>query len=99
MADLIINPKRLARNSDPVTSHMAAERVREFAPTHRGDILRVLSLKGPMTVDQIAYEAGLPSQAVNKRLPELERMKLANPLDGVMRPSASGRMARVWSAA
>jgi len=90
---------KLARNSDPATSHMAAERVREFAPTHRGDILRVLSLKGPMTVDQIACEAGLPSQAVNKRLPELQRLGMANPLDGVLRPSDSGRMARVWSAA
>lgn len=99
MADLIINPKRLARNSDPVTSHMAAAMVRKFAPTHRGDILRVLSLKGPMTVDQIAYESGLPSQAVNKRLPELQRLKLATPLDGMLRPSDSGRMARVWSAA
>jgi hypothetical protein len=52
-----------------------------------------------MTVDQIAYESGLPSQAVNKRLPELQRLLLATPLDGVLRPSASGRMARVWSAA
>lgn len=99
MADIIVNPQRLARNTDPVTSHMAAERVREFAPTHRGDILRVLTLKGPMTVDQIAYEAGLPSQAVNKRLPELQDRNLAYPLKGVLRPSASGRMARVWSAA
>jgi predicted ArsR family transcriptional regulator len=90
---------KLARNSDPATSHMAAERVREFAPTHRGDILRVLSLKGPMTVDQIAYEAGLPSQAVNKRLPELQRLGMAVPVEGEIRPSASGRMARVWSAA
>ena len=99
MADLIVNPKHLARNSDPETSHMAAASVREFAGTHRGDILRVLNYHGPMTVDQIAMRSGLPSQAVNKRLPELQRLGVATPLDGVLRPSDSGRMARVWSAA
>lgn len=99
MADLIVNTRRLARNTDPETSHMAAQRVREFAVTHQGDILRILSLKGPMTVDQIANESGLPSQAVNKRLPEMQRLGLAMPINGMLRLSASGRMARVWSAA
>lgn len=98
MSTAITQSRRLARKTDPTTSHMAAERVREFSATHQGDILRILSLKGPMTVDQIAHESGLQSQAVNKRLPELQRQGLAMPISGMLRPSSSGRMARVWSA-
>lgn len=98
MADLIVNPKHLARNTDPVTSHMAAQRVREFMASHQGQILTALNSYGPMTVDQIAAQAGLQSQAVNKRLPEMQRRGLTVPVDVELRPSASGRMARVWSA-
>jgi predicted ArsR family transcriptional regulator len=99
MADLIVNPKHLARKTDPVTSHMAAKQVVLFSDTHRGMIHAALKAYGPMHVDQIAFVTDLPSQAVNKRLPELQRLGVANPLDGVLRPSDSGRMARVWSAA
>ena len=90
---------KLARNSDPATSHAAAARVPEFAPTHAGRILRCLSYHGRLTVDEIAYCTGLKSQAINKRLPELQRMGLAAPVKDLLRPSDSGCMARVWSAA
>jgi predicted ArsR family transcriptional regulator len=99
MADLIVNPKHLARKTDPVTSHLAAERVDEFMGSHHEKILICLNYYGPSNVDEIAAFTGLPSQAVNKRLPELQRLGMATPLDGVLRPSDSGRMARVWSAA
>lgn len=89
---------KLARNSDPATSHLAAERVHEFAPTHIQSILRVLFKYGPLTVDQIAKLAWLDKQAVNKRLPDMARKGLATPT-GDLRPSDSGRMARVWGAA
>ena len=99
MSDLILNTTRLARNSDPATSHMAAARVGEFRASHALQVLFCLSTHGPMTVDQIAAHSGLQSQAVNKRLPEMQRLGLALPLAGQMRPSDSGRMARVWRAA
>ncbi|MDB5887042.1 MAG: hypothetical protein JWR74_3213 [Polaromonas sp.] len=95
----IITTTGLARKSDPITSHLAAARVREFAPTHAGRILRALSYYGPSTVDEIAWHSRMKSQAVNKRLPELQRAGLALPVAGKLRPSDSGRMARVWSAA
>lgn len=91
--------RQLARKTDPVTSHMAAARVSDFAPTHAGRILRALSYHGHCTADQIAAHINMPSQAVNKRLPELQRMGLAAPVKDLLRPSDSGRMARVWGVA
>ena len=98
MISNIVSAHQLARKSDPATSHLAAERVREFAPTHVESILHVLWKYGPLTVDQIAKLAWLDKQAVNKRLPELQRNGLAAPT-GETRPSDSGRLARVWGAA
>jgi transcription initiation factor IIE alpha subunit len=99
MNDLILSTTGLARKSDPITSHLAAASVREFAPTHAHRVLRCLSYHGHCTADQIAAHTGMASQAVNKRLPELQRAGLALPIAGKLRPSDSGRMARVWSAA
>lgn len=99
MISSIVNPTRLARKTDPATSHAAAARVAEFRATHAQRILRCLSYHGPLTVDQIAERTGMQSQAVNKRLPELERAGLAAPAKDRLRPSASGRMARVWGVA
>lgn len=92
-----LDARKLARRTDPSTSHEAAERVSEFASGHRRVILAALKLHGPLTVDEIAQHTGLKSQQINKRLPELQRDKLAEPLEqrGV---SASGRPARVWQA-
>jgi predicted ArsR family transcriptional regulator len=99
MSDLILNTTGLARKSDPITSHLAAKRAAEFAPTHARRILSCLMYYGPCTVDELAARASMPSQAINKRLPELQRAGLALPVAGKLRPSDSGRMARVWSAA
>ena len=78
---------------------MAAARVREFAPTHAERVLRCLSYHGHCTADQIAAHTGMASQAVNKRLPELECAGLALPVEGKLRASDSGRLARVWGVA
>jgi predicted ArsR family transcriptional regulator len=92
------NITRLARKTDPATSHAAAARVGEFSATHIQKILSCLSYHGPLTVDQIAERALLDRQAVNKRLPEMARKGFAAPT-GALRPSGSGRLARVWGVA
>lgn len=89
--------RHLARKSDPQTSHQAAARVHEFAGGHREQILACLKRHGSLTVDEIAKRTRLQSQAINKRLPELERAGLARPTGGT-RLSASGRPERVWYA-
>lgn len=90
-------PRKLARRSDPSTSHAAAAKVAEFAGSHRAVIVAALAKHGPMTVDQIAARTKLQSQQINKRLPDLQRDGKAAPT-GEERPSASGHMERVWRA-
>lgn len=92
-----IEPRTLARGSDPITSHQAATRVGRFAPSRRQRILEALKRCGPMTIDEIAAQTGLNSQQVNKRLPEAQRLGDARPLDKT-RKSASGHAERVWEA-
>lgn len=87
----------LARKTDPVTSHHAASRVREFSPKHCETILSVLRKQGPLTVDEIAKLTPLLAHQINKRLPELRRNGLAD-TTGETRLSASGRPERVWVA-
>lgn len=94
---LNFNPQRLARRSDPSTSHEAARRVREFASGHAATILSCLKDHGPLTVDEIAKHTPLLAHQINKRLPELQRSGLVVPT-GETRLSASGRPERVWRA-
>lgn len=91
------SPQRLARRSDPSTSHEAAERVREFAGGHCGLILDALRKYGPMTCDEIAARIDLLPHQVNKRTADLQRAGRAAPT-GEERLSMSGRRARVWGA-
>lgn len=91
------DPHLLARRTDPVTSHQAAQRVREFASGHAATVLECLRKYGPCTVDEIAKHTPLLAQQTNKRLPELQRAGLVKPT-GEIRLSASGRPERVWDA-
>lgn len=92
-----LSVRKLARASDPETSHIAAVRTIAFRANHAGRILAALQDRGPMTVDQIAKATDLTSWQINKRLPELQRAKVASPT-GETRLSASGRPERVWRA-
>lgn len=91
---------QLARASDPVTSHMAAARVSEFAGSHREQILGVLKRFGPLDPEQLEFYTGIPAYAIRKRLPELQKAKLARPLDieEAVSYTESGRRQRVWEA-
>lgn len=90
-----VEPRTIARRSDPATSHAAAARVDEFSGRHTDIIVAALRRHGPMTVDQIAAKRGLQSQQINKRTPKAAERGLIR-LTGETRLSASGREERVW---
>jgi predicted ArsR family transcriptional regulator len=80
------------RNTDPDTSHAAADQAAELATKHHGIILAALQIPG--TIYDIAARTDLDHNAVARRMSELERMDLVY-TDG-KKKGASGRMCRVW---
>lgn len=87
----------LARNSDPITSHLAADRVHEFALSHQEQIVSCLIAHGPMGAEAIESWLKIPSYSIRKRLPELERIGQAKPTGKLLR-TTSGRQEREWAA-
>ena len=85
-----------ARNSDPVTSHEAADKVTTTSK-HFQTIHLALIRIGPMGKDAIAYWAGLDPNAVARRLPELQKLGLVA-LTGKTVQSNAGRKEREWKA-
>lgn len=65
--------ERRARATDPITSHMAAERAGQFAGPHKERILWALAgaLDDGMTAAEIAAASGLTVVQVARRMPEL----------------------------
>lgn len=94
----LIETKRLARRTDPETSHEAAARVHEFKAGHNVKILAALKSLGQAGAEQLAELAGIDPYAARKRLPELERMGYVRVVDGQVRKTSTGRHERVWSA-
>lgn len=88
---------QLARNTDPVTSHLAADSVKHFGKAHIDQIVVALLLWGPMTADEIAQRCELDKYQICRRLPEAETQGLVRATDAI-RKTASGRAARVWEA-
>lgn len=88
-----------ARNTDPSTSHEAADRVDEFDNAHYQQILLALLNHGPLGKDGIAKKANINSRedgnAVARRLPELQKLGLVF-LTGKRVKSRSGRSEREW---
>ena len=64
-----------ARNSDPVTSHQAADQVTTTSK-HFQIIHLALIEHGPMGKDEIAHFTDLEPNAVARRLPELQKLGL-----------------------
>lgn len=93
----LFDPRNLARASDPQTSHEAAESARDFASGHCAVVLEALKQHGPSSKTRLAQLTGLDGVAVARRLPELERAKLAAPTEDKAL-SATGRRERVWEA-
>lgn len=87
--------RALARNTDPITSHIAADRVHEFSGAHKQQILAALRLFGPMTADEISTYINLSGHKILKRLSELHGDRLIAPT-GQLKVAMSGRPQRVW---
>jgi hypothetical protein len=92
-----LDARELARTADPLTSKMAAKRVRDFAGSHFDIIHATLVAWGPMTVDQIAERCPLRSQQVNKRLDQMRKKGLAA-TTGKLGLSDAGNPCRIWRA-
>ena len=73
-----IQPVR-ARKSDPVTSHIAAKNAERFAASHAGRIMEALK-EGPRTAAGLAAMTGLTVEQCCRRLPELHKANLAEPM-------------------
>jgi hypothetical protein len=93
--DFGMHPKKLARRSDPSTSHAAATQVNQFAIRHYSDILYALQTYGPRGKDGIALLTGLDSSQVSRRMPELAKLGCVE-LTGRLTKSKSGRSEREW---
>lgn len=86
-----------SRKTDPITSHQAADQIKKVAPVHMQTIHDCLHEYGPMGKDGIARITGLDGNAVARRLPEMEKMKLVC-LTGFVVQSNAGRAEREWKA-
>lgn len=95
--DLLAEPRTLARATDPETSHQAAARVHEFAPSHCAQVLSALRRFGRAGAEQIAAATRMDSYATRKRLSDLQHAGLAEPTEDT-RKTAGGRSERVWRA-
>lgn len=90
-------PSRLARKTDPSTSHEAAARVKEFGKSHHQLILSALRRFTKAGAEQIAAVTKLDAYSVRKRTSELCKLGLIR-TTGDTRKTASGRPERVWEA-
>lgn len=89
------HPQKLARRTDPSTSHAAAEKSKNLAFQHYEKIVRCLQVHGANGKDGIAELTGLDGNQVARRLPELARHGYVE-LTGRLTTSKSGRAEREW---
>lgn len=61
-----------ARNTDPATSHAAADRSKAFAGTHADRILAALKKVGTGTPASISGQTGLTVVQIDRRLHEMQ---------------------------
>ena len=94
----------LARSSDPITSFLAADRVKEFRTAQHQQIMLALLTLGKGGAEQIGDLIDLDGYQVRKRLSELEDSFMAHPLmvEGTNVPQTRltvyGRHERIWVA-
>lgn len=87
----------LARSTDPIQSHDAADRARQFASGHRALILEALRKHGPLTAHGVAAVTNLTPEKVDRRRHELVSAGLVRLLDE-QRRTPSGGWAQVMEA-
>lgn len=88
---------KLARNTDPVTSHLAAARVHEFRESQQQTILDCLKESGPLGAEGISRHTDIEAYGIRKRLPELERDGMVRTTGNLLK-TISGRYEREWEA-
>ena len=86
-----------ARNSDPITSHAAADQAQAMRHQHHAAILACLGTVGALGKDEIAGFTKLTGVQVCRRLPELQKLGLVRPTGKTVR-SDTGRQEREWEA-
>lgn len=87
----------LARSSDPITSHAAADRAQRFAGSHRARILAALREHGPSTAHELERHTGLSYVQVDRRMHELVKRQEAKATTS-KRQTPTGGQALVWEA-
>jgi hypothetical protein len=88
-----MNP--LARNTDPDTSHAAAERAAAFAGSHESRIIEALRGSFGMTGKDIAHMTGLTDVQVCRRLPFMDEVAVVTEHGEPLKCDGS----RVWALA
>jgi hypothetical protein len=84
-----------ARNTDPVTSFMAADAAETLAHVHADIIVDCLRKHGALGKDGIANHTGLNPIQVARRVKEIEKAGLIE-LTGNKVRSNTGRMEQEW---
>ena len=85
-----------SRNTDPVTSWMAAAQAYDFAKDHAIIIVDCLQRNGALGKDGIMLLSKLDKNQISRRLPELEREGLIKQT-GQLVKSLSNRLEREWA--
>lgn len=80
-----------ARNSDPVTSHLAADRAGMKASHNRLMVLRHLIAGGPMTDFELAEACGIQQTSIGKGVANAGTGRLSRSRSTVARPSPASR--------
>jgi len=97
--DLFTHPQRMARRTDPATSHAAAADAQTNANTHRARVLAALREAGwnGLTDFELGDRLGLQQTSAGKRRGELRDAGLVVD-SGRKRRAPSGSAAIVWIA-
>ena len=82
---------------DPITSHQAADSIKQIAPHHMQAIHDCLHEYGPRGKDGIARITKLSGNQIARRLPEMAKMGLVEET-GELVLSDAGRKERQWKA-
>jgi len=85
-----------SRNTDPVTSWMAADQAYSLAKDHAIIIVDCLQRHGALGKDGIMLLTKLDRNQISRRLPELERQGLIKQTGKLVR-SLSNRFEREWA--
>ncbi len=85
----------LARNTDPVTSHMAAAYAEKFKGNHVDRILAGLATLHKATAHELSHETGLSVVQIDRRMTEIAESKKArlSTINGAVEIRGG---ARVW---